>query len=217
MSGSDDGNFFIWDRKTAKLVNILEGDGEVVNVVQGHPYETMLAVSGIDDTIKVSSISIPISAHSYVLHRYSRPMPAPGKQLDWDMESIITTHLPLYLCVMDFALLDVDHKHNLTKKAIPLCSQCSIQPIDLILMTMCRQRVCVADGECTMLIVSLSKISWSTLEISTIMVSQSARTLCNIFFNTALYERRDLVVIARASRTRCACARLEEIAHCHWK
>ncbi|KXT04418.1 hypothetical protein AC578_3604 [Pseudocercospora eumusae] len=55
VSGSDDGNFFIWDRKTSELVNVLEGDGEVVNVIQGHPYETMLAVSGIDHTIKIFS------------------------------------------------------------------------------------------------------------------------------------------------------------------
>jgi nuclear receptor interaction protein len=36
VSGSDAGHVFIWDRKTAQLVNILEGDGEVVNVVQGN-------------------------------------------------------------------------------------------------------------------------------------------------------------------------------------
>jgi nuclear receptor interaction protein len=35
VSGSDCGHLFVWDRKTANLVNILEGDGEVVNVVQG--------------------------------------------------------------------------------------------------------------------------------------------------------------------------------------
>lgn len=35
VSGSDAGHVFIWDRKTTKLVNILEGDSEVVNVVQG--------------------------------------------------------------------------------------------------------------------------------------------------------------------------------------
>lgn len=29
VSGSDDGNFFIWDRKTSELINVLEGDGEV--------------------------------------------------------------------------------------------------------------------------------------------------------------------------------------------
>lgn len=55
VSGSDDGNFFIWDRKSSELVNVLEGDGEVVNVITGHPYETMLAVSGIDHTVKIFS------------------------------------------------------------------------------------------------------------------------------------------------------------------
>jgi nuclear receptor interaction protein len=55
VSGSDSGHVFIWDRKTSELVNILEGDGEVVNVVQGHPYEPTIAVSGIDHTIKIFS------------------------------------------------------------------------------------------------------------------------------------------------------------------
>jgi len=55
VSGSDDGNFFMWDRKSGELVGVWEGDGEVVNVVQGHPYETMLAVSGIDHTVKIFS------------------------------------------------------------------------------------------------------------------------------------------------------------------
>lgn len=70
VSGSDSGHIFIWDTKTSKLLNILQGDGEVVNVVQGmflcyrkyqadytkgHPYEPILAVSGIDDTIKIFS------------------------------------------------------------------------------------------------------------------------------------------------------------------
>ena len=35
VSGSDCGHLFIWDKKTSQLLNILEGDGEVVNVVQG--------------------------------------------------------------------------------------------------------------------------------------------------------------------------------------
>jgi nuclear receptor interaction protein len=35
VSGCDSGHVFMWDRKTAKLVNILEGDGETVNIVQG--------------------------------------------------------------------------------------------------------------------------------------------------------------------------------------
>ncbi|KAL8658369.1 MAG: hypothetical protein Q9226_001045 [Calogaya cf. arnoldii] len=55
VSGSDGGHLFIWDKKTSGLVNILQGDNEVVNVVQGHPYEPVLAVSGIDSTIKIFS------------------------------------------------------------------------------------------------------------------------------------------------------------------
>lgn len=37
VSGSDSGHVFIWDKKTTELVNILEGDEEVVNVIQGLP------------------------------------------------------------------------------------------------------------------------------------------------------------------------------------
>ena len=37
VSGCDSGNLFIWDRQSGELVNILEGDSEVVNVVQGIP------------------------------------------------------------------------------------------------------------------------------------------------------------------------------------
>ena len=60
VSGSDGysggpGHVFIWDRHTTELVNILEGDGEVVNVIQGHPHEAMLAVAGIDHTVKIFS------------------------------------------------------------------------------------------------------------------------------------------------------------------
>ena len=35
VSGSDSGHVFIWDKKTSELINILKGDEEVVNVVQG--------------------------------------------------------------------------------------------------------------------------------------------------------------------------------------
>jgi len=55
VSGSDCGNLFIWDRQTTQLLNILEGDNDVVNVIQGHPYEPVLAVSGIDSTVKIFS------------------------------------------------------------------------------------------------------------------------------------------------------------------
>lgn len=140
VSGSDDGNFFIWDRKTARLVNILEGDGEVVNVVQGHPYETMLAVSGIDDTIKVSSAFSALLARPNFLSRYSPPMLALEKQLDLGRDSI-AIHLPLYPCVSDSELLGGEHKHSLMKKASLLWRRRSIRLIDPTQMIMSRQRV----------------------------------------------------------------------------
>jgi len=52
-SGSDDGNFFIWKKDTGKLHGILEGDGSVVNVIESHPHLPLIAVSGIDTTVKL--------------------------------------------------------------------------------------------------------------------------------------------------------------------
>ncbi|KJA30239.1 hypothetical protein HYPSUDRAFT_81859 [Hypholoma sublateritium FD-334 SS-4] len=53
VSGSDDGHFFIWDKSGGNLHGIYEGDSSVVNVVEGHPYLPLVAVSGIDHTIKI--------------------------------------------------------------------------------------------------------------------------------------------------------------------
>ncbi|KAK7695843.1 hypothetical protein QCA50_000481 [Cerrena zonata] len=53
VSGSDDGNLFIWDKQTGKLCEILHGDQHVVNVIEGHPYLPLIAVSGIDTTVKL--------------------------------------------------------------------------------------------------------------------------------------------------------------------
>ncbi|KAG8218871.1 WD40 repeat-like protein [Butyriboletus roseoflavus] len=57
-SGSDDGNFFIWKKSTGELVDVLEGDSSVVNVIEGHPTLPLVAVSGIDATIKVKSFQL---------------------------------------------------------------------------------------------------------------------------------------------------------------
>lgn len=54
VSGSDDGNWFMWEKDTGRLHDILEGDGTVVNVIEGHPYLPLVAVSGIDHTVKVN-------------------------------------------------------------------------------------------------------------------------------------------------------------------
>lgn len=61
VSGSDDGNFFVWDSHTAELLGIWQGDGSVVNVVVPHPTLPVLAVSGIDDTVKLfGPVDVPV-------------------------------------------------------------------------------------------------------------------------------------------------------------
>lgn len=52
-SGSDDGKFFLWEKSTGRLHGIYEGDGSVVNVIESHPRLPLLAVSGIDTTVKL--------------------------------------------------------------------------------------------------------------------------------------------------------------------
>lgn len=54
-SGSDDGNFFLWHKSSGDLHGVYEGDGTVVNVIESHPRLPLVAVSGIDTTVKVSS------------------------------------------------------------------------------------------------------------------------------------------------------------------
>ena len=47
ISGSDCGHVFVWDRRSARLVMMLEADKHVVNCVQPHPFDpgTSLAAS----------------------------------------------------------------------------------------------------------------------------------------------------------------------------
>eukprot|EP00092_Neocalanus_flemingeri_P014221 GFUD01015341.1.p1 GENE.GFUD01015341.1~~GFUD01015341.1.p1 ORF type:complete len:697 (-),score=185.79 GFUD01015341.1:222-2312(-) len=53
MAGSDDGKFFIWDRKTTNIVRVLVGDEAIVNCLQGHPSAPILATSGIDPVVRI--------------------------------------------------------------------------------------------------------------------------------------------------------------------
>ncbi|XXG61100.1 hypothetical protein AAC387_Pa04g2838 [Persea americana] len=52
-SGSDDGRWFIWEKRTGRLIKMLAGDEAVVNCVQCHPFDCTIATSGIDSTIKI--------------------------------------------------------------------------------------------------------------------------------------------------------------------
>ena len=71
VSGSDSGHVFIWDRKTAKLVNILEGDGEVVNVVQGSqiisPGSYMTKTDGLTGFGQVIPTSPPLPCRALII------------------------------------------------------------------------------------------------------------------------------------------------------
>jgi WD repeat-containing protein 42A len=43
ISGSDDGKMYIWQKNSKKLVKVLQGDEDVVNCVQPHPFKFEIA------------------------------------------------------------------------------------------------------------------------------------------------------------------------------
>ncbi|KJE97386.1 hypothetical protein CAOG_07256 [Capsaspora owczarzaki ATCC 30864] len=51
VAGSDDGNIYVWERRTGNLALVLHGDRQIVNCVQPHPTECLLATSGIEDSV----------------------------------------------------------------------------------------------------------------------------------------------------------------------
>ncbi len=53
LSGSDCGHIFGWRRDTGRLVLLLEADRHVVNCVRPHPFDPVLASSGIDYNVKL--------------------------------------------------------------------------------------------------------------------------------------------------------------------
>ncbi|KDR83708.1 hypothetical protein GALMADRAFT_54302 [Galerina marginata CBS 339.88] len=63
-SGSDDGNFFVWNKQSGGVQGIYEGDSSVVNVIEGHPHLPVVAISGIDTTVKLFAPTFSSSAFS---------------------------------------------------------------------------------------------------------------------------------------------------------
>ncbi|XP_055378898.1 WD and tetratricopeptide repeats protein 1 [Condylostylus longicornis] len=55
VAGSDDGNFFIWERPNNIIKSVFKADMAIVNCVQPHPNICLLATSGIDQEIKIWS------------------------------------------------------------------------------------------------------------------------------------------------------------------
>nr|CAB3267741.1 WD and tetratricopeptide repeats protein 1-like [Phallusia mammillata] len=55
IAGSDDGSFFVWEKKTANLVRVMHADDSIVNCLQPHPFTCLLATSGIDYLVRLWS------------------------------------------------------------------------------------------------------------------------------------------------------------------
>lgn len=53
LSGSDDGNVYMWETRTGKMLTTVPGDRHIVNCVLPHPRREMIFVSGIDYSVKV--------------------------------------------------------------------------------------------------------------------------------------------------------------------
>lgn len=52
-SGSDCGRIFIWKKQGGELIRVMEADEDVVNCVEPHPHEVVLASSGLEDDVKI--------------------------------------------------------------------------------------------------------------------------------------------------------------------
>ena len=54
VSGSDGSNIFFWDKESTKVINYVHGDhGGVVNVLEPHPFDPIIATSGLDSDVKI--------------------------------------------------------------------------------------------------------------------------------------------------------------------
>ncbi|PAV84313.1 hypothetical protein WR25_16886 [Diploscapter pachys] len=53
VAGSDCGSMILWDRATGVIRGVWKADENIVNIVQPHPTQVMLATSGIDDEIRL--------------------------------------------------------------------------------------------------------------------------------------------------------------------
>ena len=52
-AGSDDGNIFVWEKSTGKIVRVLNSDKSIVNCVQWNPSSPLLASSGIEEVVRL--------------------------------------------------------------------------------------------------------------------------------------------------------------------
>ncbi|XP_050377111.1 protein ALTERED SEED GERMINATION 2 isoform X2 [Argentina anserina] len=107
-SGSDDGRWFIWEKQTGRLIKLLQGDEAVVNCVQCHPSDCVVATSGIDNTIKLwtPSASVPSSvaggAAGPETANISNVLVANQRRLSHNPEAILRSDLFEHFRMHDF-------------------------------------------------------------------------------------------------------------------
>ena len=53
LAGSDCGRLFAWDTDTAAVIGTVKADEDIVNVVQPHPCEPMVATAGISSLVRI--------------------------------------------------------------------------------------------------------------------------------------------------------------------
>ena len=67
VAGSDDGNFYMWERKTLNLRGVYKADKAIVNCVQPHPSLPLIATSGIYHEISMLNPRSVVSSSLIIL------------------------------------------------------------------------------------------------------------------------------------------------------
>jgi WD repeat-containing protein 42A len=93
VTGSDCGHIFLWDKKTAKLVNMMKGDRRVVNCLEPHPSMPVLATSGIDNDVKIwtptALAPASLDVAQEVIRRNTRARNSGSRHLELDPQMLL--------------------------------------------------------------------------------------------------------------------------------
>lgn len=104
MCSSDDGNLFIWCRKSGNIVRCLRADDSIVNCVQLHPSTFLVATSGIECAVRLWS---------------PRPEVTLPRRLFWIAP--LSKYLGYLVCLLCHATFTDLHKYAWTQTEYKLC------------------------------------------------------------------------------------------------